>query len=149
MTITVNGNTVEAFDLIMQKKFAKEIISGKKKVEFRSFSPYYIDRFMDKAVAKRNEKAGLQWGDEGFEDDFKAIEAIHFHDYNNSWFLDVTIGSIGMFCVDTQDIDEYAGDYPEFEDYRADAIKNDELPEEDRPMLFYLLIEKIVATNLK
>lgn len=149
MKINYKGQQVEALPLIMQKKNAIEIISGKKKVEFRSFSPYYIDRFMDKAVTKRNDKAGLQWGDEGFEDDFKAIEAIHFHDYNNSWFLDVTIDSIGMFCVDTQDIDEYAGDYPEFEDYRADAIKNDELPEEDRPMLFYLTIEKIADTNLK
>lgn len=38
MKIEVDGQQVEAYDLLMRKEYAKEIISGKKKVEFRSFS---------------------------------------------------------------------------------------------------------------
>ncbi len=148
MKINVNGQQVEAYSLVMQRKFAEQIKAGTKKVEFRNYNDYYYSRFMNLDAVKRNEKAGLHWGDEGFEDDFKQVAYIHFHDYNNSWFLNVEIDDIGMFIVDTQDIDEYAPDYPDFEEFRADAIENDKLPEGDRPALFYLAIHKVIATNL-
>ncbi|WP_071133854.1 hypothetical protein [Millionella massiliensis] len=152
MKITVNGQQVEAYSLLMRKEFALEIITGKKKVEFRSFSDYYVSQFMDTEAIRRNKKSGFIAGDENAEEEFKAIEYIHFHNRNNSWFLDVKINDIGMFCVDTEDIDEYTQNepaYPDFEEFRADAKEHDKLPPEERPMMFFLAIEKVVATNLR
>lgn len=68
-----NGQTAEAFDLIMKKEFAYQILRGQKAIEFRDFSTHYCKRFL--ADAKKLE--------------FKDLHAIHFHDYNNTWFLDV------------------------------------------------------------
>lgn len=148
MKIEVNGQQVEAYDLLMRKEYAQEIISGKKKVEFRSFSDHYCDRFFDKATVKRNQNNGRHMGDDGFENEFKDVWYIHFHNYNNTWYLDVEISETGMFCVDSQDVEEFARDYPDFADYLPDARENDKLPEDERPMLFYLVIDKVVSTNL-
>lgn len=87
-------------------------------------------------------------GDDGFENEFKDVWYIHFHNYNNTWYLDVEISETGMFCVDSQDVEEFARDYPDFADYLPDARENDKLPEDERPMLFYLVIDKVVSTNL-
>ena len=42
--------TIEVFDLIMRKEFAKAILSGEKKVEIRKCSDRYMSRLTDKAV---------------------------------------------------------------------------------------------------
>lgn len=148
MTITVDNQQVEAYDLLLQKKYALEILSGKKKIEVRSFSDHYISRFLDKEAMKRNEAKGLTMFDEGAESEFNAIDFIHFHNYNNSWYLDVAIESIGMCVVDSQDIEPLAEEFDDFKDYIADAKENDKLPEAERPMIFYIELAEIVSTNL-
>ena len=41
MKIVTDGNEVEAYRLITQKKFAQQILNGSKTVEIRSFSDFY------------------------------------------------------------------------------------------------------------
>lgn len=150
MTITVNNQQVEAYDLLLQKKFALDILSGKKRVEVRSFSDHYISRFIDKDVQKRNNEAKLKPFDDDYEIALREdVHYIHFHNYNNSWFLDVEIEGIGMCVVDSQDIEPLANDFEDFKAYIEEAKKNDELPEEDKPMIFYLVLADIVGHNIK
>lgn len=66
MTINVNNQQVEAYDLLLQKKYALDIIQGKKKIEVRSFSDHYISRFLDKEVMKRNDANNRK----PFDDDY-------------------------------------------------------------------------------
>lgn len=76
MIITaLNGQTAEAFDLIMKKEYAMAILQEKKAIEYRDYSSYYTKRLFD------NPK----------ELEPKPINVIHFHDYNKTWFLDVQI----------------------------------------------------------
>lgn len=149
MTITVNNQQVEAYDLLLKKEFALDIIEGRKKVEIRSFSDYYISRFLDKKIMAQNDKAGLKPFDDGYQNEFRQdIHYIHFHNYNNTWFVDVEIEGIGMCVMDSQDIEPLVEDFPEMAEYLPDARKNDELPEEDKPMIFYIVLADIIAHNL-
>lgn len=149
MTIEYNGKSYEAHDLLMKKKFALDIIEGRKTVEVRSFTDHYISRFLDKEVMKGNEKLKRKMDDPDWENEFKDIWCIHFHDYNNSWYLDVAIETVGMCIVDSQDIERLMAEYPGFSDLLEDAKKNDALPNDERPMIFYFVIDKVLATNLK
>lgn len=148
MTIEVNGKQVEAYDLLMKKEYALEILSGKKRVEFRSFSEHYINRFMKKEVMLKNKKSGNR-AVEKFIDEIRTdIEYIHFHNYNNSWYLDVAIAGIGHCFIDSLDIESLAEEFDDFKAYIEDAKKNDQLPLDERPMMFYIVIAEVVATNL-
>lgn len=150
MTITVNNQQVEAYDLLLQKKYALDIVLGKKKIEVRSFSDHYISRFLDKEVMKRNDANNRKPFDDDYENEIREdVHYIHFHNYNNSWYLDVEIEGIGMCVVDSQDIEPLAADFPEMAAYLPDARKNDELPEEDKPMIFYIVLADVVDHNLK
>ena len=42
----LTGAQAQSFDLIMRKEFAKQIIDGVKKLEFRAVSDFYISRYM-------------------------------------------------------------------------------------------------------
>lgn len=75
---TANGVQVEAHDLIMRKENAWDIINGKKYLEIRSLSPFYIKRFL---VPKRT----LDMTVSAFE--LKNVASVHFHDYGNTWYL--------------------------------------------------------------
>lgn len=148
MTISVNGQQVEAYNLLMKKEFAQVILNGQKKVEFRSFSDHYCRMFIDEEVARKNKEAGLKPGDEKFDFGLRDTQYIHFHNYNNSWYLDVEVAGIGMCVVDSYDISSLAEDFDDFKAYIDDAKKNDELPEDERPMMFYLVLGDVVSTNL-
>lgn len=148
MTIEVNGKQVEAYDLLMKKEYALEILSGKKRVEFRSFTDHYISRFMDREAMKRNKAKGNPTIEELREEVRTDIEYIHFHNYNNSWYLDVEIEGIGYCFVDSQDIGPLAEEFDDFKAYIEDAKKNDQLPPDERPMMFYIVLAEVVATNL-
>ena len=129
----------QSFDLIMRKEFAKQIIDGVKKLEFRAVSDFYISRYMPE-----NPDGSLDYKDE--------IEFLHFHDYNNSWFLDVHIEPIWFryvhpACADffhhyghyefDQDMEEFAHLDPDNDDESANI-----------PSLFCIPIDAIVNTNL-
>lgn len=149
MTISVNGQQVEAYNLLMKKEYAFDILKGKKCVEFRSFTEHYINRFLDKETMKRNDAKGDVTLDD-LESVVRAdIEYLHFHNYNNSWYLDVAIQGIGFCCVDSQDIEPLAEQFDDFKAYLDDAKKHDQLPPDERPMMFYIVLAEVVGTNLQ
>lgn len=132
----VTGAQAESFDLIMRKEFAYQIIDGVKKLEFRALSDFYVSRYLRKLP-----DGMYKWKDE--------IQFLHFHDYNNSWFLDVHIEPICLKTLhpDSADFFHHYGHYELDEDMKEFAkYKNDD---DNVPGLFCIPIDAIVNTNLE
>ncbi len=142
---------IECLNLIMKREFAEQILRGEKKVELRAFSEHYYNRLYDKDV--------LAWLDEhaddpqfkGFEPCVSAlriVEKIHFHNYNNSWFLDVEC-PLNAYRFAVKRDAEYLNT-----EYGCDELLQltkdfDKRKEQNRPMFFTFLLGKVLDTNLK
>lgn len=131
------GNTTEAFDLIMRKEFAWDILEGRKKAEFRNLSAFYIKRFF---VPKKT----LQETLDAFE--LKDACYVHFHDYGNTWYLDVRLNDFLLLSVHPDCLDLL---------HQLDCYEFDEMAKEnagksaaDVLQFFALKIYSILGTNL-
>lgn len=129
----VTGKQVEAFDLIMRKEFAFDIIEGRKRIEFRSLSPFYTRRFLDISGKGKNEKVA-----------FKDVDYVHFHDYGNTWFLDVRISDIGFFDLSEKSL----ASMHEYGHHDFDEMAVEYRGREDEVNMFGLLIESVLGTSL-
>lgn len=144
---------IEVLNLVMTRRNAKEIIDGKKKVEFRACSDHYVGRLYDKNVTSFLEKHG---GDEdvvlavedGIVDSLRLVKTIHFHDYNNSWYLDVEVSLNEEVTPCKEDIEMLHNEWDSHD--LDDLYKTMEANKaKDRPMFFFFVIDKIIDTNLK
>ena len=131
------GATAEAFDLIMRKEFAWDILEGRKKAEFRDLSAFYIRRFFEP-------KKTLQETLDAFE--IKPIGYIHFHDYGNTWYLDVRLNDFMLLSAHPDCLNIL---------HQMDCHEFDEIAKEnagktvaDVPQFFALKIYSILGTNL-
>lgn len=130
-----DGKTEEAFDLIMKKEFAYQILRGQKQIEFRNFNTHYCKRFF--ADEKNLE--------------FKPINKIHFHDYNNTWFLDVQMyGNVALMPL----IEEERWYFDAYECSEAEAVideaSENKLKRNSKKTRWYfcLPIMGVINTNL-
>ena len=101
---------IEILNLIRTRKNAKEILEGKKKVEYRAYTDHYIGRLFDKDVLEFLKKHGeeedvIKAQEEGIVDPLRVVKAIHFHDYNNSWYLDCDVLVNDTCIVMKEDMD--------------------------------------------
>ncbi|MBR4367648.1 MAG: hypothetical protein IKP43_12815 [Bacteroidaceae bacterium] len=149
---------IPVLDLIMKKENAQEIVKGKKRVEIRQFNDHYSNRLTDKVLD--------QWmtdnHDKIAEEDLPAFDEflcstrpvykIHFHNYNNSWYLDVE-------CVENALIGLTAGNIANLQE-RFDFHELDDLLEQfeerdkgkdivERPLLYYFGLGEVLDTNLE
>lgn len=132
------GDTAEAFDLIMRKEFAWDILEGRKKAEFRNLSAFYIKRFLEP-------RKTLQDTLDAFEAK-KGVKYIHFHDYNQSWYLDVRINEIYFLSVHPDCLDTlHSLGCHEFDDMAKEYADK---PIEEIPQFFALKIYSVLGTNL-
>lgn len=102
---------IETLDLIMRREFAEEILSGEKKVEIRQCSDHYFNRLTDKNVdawmTEHRDTEGMDM--EAFNEFMCAtrpVEKIHFHDEQNSWFIDVTCYENALIPVTRKNIQD-------------------------------------------
>lgn len=143
-TIQVNGQPKQAYDLIMRKEHALEIIAGKKPLEIRAFSDHYCKMFTDEAILDQNDKALKEGRNDDWTEPVRTdIRHIHFHNYNNSWMLDVEIDDLGACWMCEEDI-KWLGDEFGFHDYDNEWQQYAHLPENEQPMFYWLHIAKVV-----
>ena len=139
---------IECLNLIMRKEFAEEILRGKKPLEFRDFSEFYVKRLIDKDVS--------QYINDHLDDDevvmfcndVRQVKKIHFHNYNNSWYLDVECTLNDTFTITRGDIEYLQNEYGvhDFDEMLEEYEKNNV---EERPILFFFAIGKVLGTDLK
>jgi len=144
MKINYKGQEIEAYALIMKKENALEILSGKKTVEFRQFSPKYDKMFTNFEQIKKNEDLIAQGREDECLPPFNTdVEAIHFYNYNNTWHLDVLIDEIGVVDITEEGAKFMAEEFGchELDDQWQQFTH---LPKDQRPYMFYLHIDEIV-----
>ena len=144
----VESKDVEVLNLIMKREFAEQILRGEKKVEFRAVSDHYISRLIDKNVVEFK-KNHLDDDDvQDFCDPLRIVKKIHFHNYNNSWYLDVSVKSNDYVGVDEEGIKFM---HETFGCHELDELY-ESLTEAERkkyaPCFFYFEVGEILGTNL-
>ena len=139
---------VECLNLIMRREYAEQILAGTKKLEFRAYSNFYVNRLIDPDVA---DYIGAHIDDDEvvmFCNDIRQVKKIHFHNYNNSWFLDIECDYNDAFSITEHDI-SYLQDRYDCHDFDDDLARLEATGEKLRPWLFYFVCGKVLDTNLE
>lgn len=141
---------VECLSLIMRREYAEMILRGEKPLEFRQYSDFYVKRLIDPDVA---DYISAHIDDDEvlmFCNDIRQVKKIHFHNYNNSWFLDIECDFNDAFSITKHDIEFLQSKYGvhDFDDdlKRMEAVN---VPQNERPWLFYFVCGKVIDTNLE
>lgn len=122
------------FNLLMRREFAEQILAGEKKLELRDASDFYISRFLIEENGEYYMKPDKN--------------ALHFHNYNNSWFLDVEFTDLVLLEVTSKNIKKIQKEgYHEF-DEMLEEVKQDEKNNIEPSYLFYFKLGKVIDTDL-
>lgn len=142
---------MECLDLIITRQMAQQIIDGTLTVDYRADCQYYCDMLIDDDVwdycqAHRDDEE-LDACLRIFYSDTRPVDTIHYHDFNNTWYLDVE--------VDYNDVCEAIKNYhdvmrEEFESrFLADKVKWQKAnPLAPIRTYFFFAIERVIAHNL-
>lgn len=83
---------VECLNLLLRKEYGKQIVSGKKKVEWRDCTKHYFDRLIDKKTSdflyNHREDKELR---NIYKTAIRPVKKIHFHNYNETWWIDIKV----------------------------------------------------------
>lgn len=138
---------IESLNLIMKREYAEAIKKGTKTIEFRDFSKFYCDKLFDKDVDKyiakhKDDPEVKEAMDKGIVTPLKMVNSLHFHNYNNSWTMDVECVENGVILLCEEDV-KYLQDK-----YNCHALDDDlklfeGKSDEERPMLFWFAVGEI------
>lgn len=141
---------IDCLNLIMHKEFAEQILHGEKVLEFRAYTQHYVSRIIDKDVDNYVASKNVEQDSDlfTFADVVRPVLKIHFHNYNNSWHLDVECtNNFIMPCARkwVENIQKNFGCH-EMDDMLADLEKR---KAKDRPLFFVFVCGKVLDTDLK
>lgn len=148
---------IETLNLIMKREEAMRIVRGDKNVELRNYSDFYCDRLLDDEVYRWAEQMIKKGYDKekvySAIDLQKEVEKIHFHNYNNSWYLDVSVSYNGSMTIDADDVEFLQNEYGCHEmdsslEKVDEEIRKGEISEAERPKAFFFVIDEVLGTNL-
>ena len=141
---------IEVLDLILTKQNAEDIINGSKKVEYRDFTDFYIKRVMDEEIVnalncyKDNEQVKAICAPDEVKDvldPVRIVNTIHFHNYNNTWSLDVECINNDLVFVDEEIADWICEEFGDLECLRLIEKEGEDF----KPFyVFYFAIGKII-----
>ena len=143
MKINVKGQEVEAYALLMKKEFAKEIVEGKKILEWRTFSEFYSRMFTNEENQKLFDMGKLPEGENTIRED---IEYVHFYSTGAPWTLDCSIHGITLVVPIKEDADwlhdTFGCDdlYPIVEECDKEGV-----PEFERPAWYVIVLNEVVG----
>lgn len=137
---------IECLNLLLRKEFAKQILSGEKTVEFRAFSEHYSDRLLDKDAgnwiqAHIDDEEALF-----FANHVRKVNKIHFHNYNNTWTLDVECAANDYVAVIDKDVKFLQDNFDchELDEQLADFNKR---KENNRPIYFFFALGEVIESK--
>ena len=110
---------VDCLNLLMKREWAEKIVSGEKTIEWRDYSRHYHQRLIDdKTQDFLNQHPDDELLHTVEPTAIRPVKRIHFHNYNNTWTLDVkvkennivTVNEVGLQIMQeiygTHDVDE-------------------------------------------
>ena len=163
MKINVNGKEYEAYNLIMQRENALEIIRGQKKLESRNFSDFYIKMFLN--VDEFNKIIGYVNADKPIPDpetvDLRIFKhpfrpeypeekrmAIHFTNRQHSWYLDVLLKEQMVESLTPKTIRTLGEEFGFHDfDYLIPELEN-QTDDDDAEPYFFFAIDRVLQTDL-
>ena len=109
-------------DMPMRKVHALEILKGEKVREYRAFTDHWAVR-----ICEFNDP-----DDKDAATGIRHFDAVHFHPYNKSWYLDVEVEAIDIYDVNEDFINDVGG----------------EVDVEIGDTVIVISLGKVIATNL-
>ena len=94
-------NDERVLNLPMRKKYALEILHGKKVREYRACSEHWA-----KVLGECNDP-----NDKHIVTDLKEFDRIHFYPYNNKWYLDCKFKAMILTEIDDEFIRLFGNEY--------------------------------------
>lgn len=139
---------IEVLNLIMRREYAEDIIRGEKPIEFRAYSKHYHDRLIDLDVANYILEHELTNDEIELIDLFRPVRSIRFHNYTNSWYVDVECKQNSIIAVTRPNVEALQEKYNchEFDKMLADFETK---KESTRPMFFYFVLGEVRETTLR
>jgi hypothetical protein len=145
--ITYNGKKIPAYNLLMRRENALDILHGKKVVETRCPSARYDKMFLDPEIVAANTKAMEEGRLEDWQMDMRTdVGAIHFYSTGAPWTLDVLIDEVGTVFLNDEGI-KFMQENFNFHDFDDELGKNNDLPADEIPWVYWFHIGKVVAAS--
>ena len=143
------SENIKSLSLLLKREFAEAILKGEKTVEFREYSDYYCRRIYD---AKLVEYGDNHVSNNDMEDfltfakPLRIVESIHFHNYNNTWSLDVECIDNWTVVVTKDGVKDLQDTYGchELDELLAEL---EEKKATERPIFFYFAIGKVISKS--
>jgi hypothetical protein len=139
------GDTTEGLFLIMRKENIIPILEGKKTIEFRDNTMFYMSRFCESKTVQ-----AVKTGKRIANFELKDIHYIRFSNYNQTWFADVAVEAVDYMALLPQNRDYFH----ERNCFVVDDIINDAekkgltAKDEETTWVFCLPIKALINTDL-
>lgn len=142
---------VECLDLITTREEAEQILMRQQTTILREFCDYYFNRLVDTEAsdyALEHEDDPVFYGAWiRLYDPTRPVDKIHFHNFNNTWFLDVSLSDNGHVSVSEENANFMLREYCSYTLYEKVTWLRAH-PEAEVQPFFYFVIDDILATNL-